>query len=88
METTKLSSKGQVVLPKSIREELDWPVGTDLLIERRDDSVMLRRKDSVKPTTIDEVAGCLKYEGPPISLKDMERAIDEEMRERWLRKIR
>ena len=57
METTRLSSKGQVVLPKSIREELDWPVGADLTVERCADSVVLRRKGTIKPTTIDEVIG-------------------------------
>lgn len=86
METTKLSSKGQVVLPKTIRDELAWPVGADLTVEREDDAVVLRRKDAIRPTTIEEVAGMLKYNGPPVTLEDMEKAIDDAMRERWRRK--
>ncbi len=85
---TRLSSKGQVVLPKALREELDWPTGTNLTIEMRDDSLVLRRKETVRPTTIEEVAGMLKYDGPPISLEDMERGMDEALRERWARKSR
>jgi AbrB family looped-hinge helix DNA binding protein len=88
METTRVSSKGQLVLPKSVREDYDWPAGTDLTIERGPGYVTLRRKDTIRPTTIDEVAGCLKYDGPPISPEDMERAIDEELAERWRRKSR
>ena len=85
---TKVSSKGQVVLPKSLREELDWSAGTDLTIERREDGVLLRRKDGIKPRTIGEVAGMLKYDGPPVGLKDMDRGIDRALRQRWQRKSR
>lgn len=88
MGITRVSSKGQVVLPKSLREDFGWSAGTALAIERGADFVTLRRKDDVRPTTIDEVAGCLKYNGPPVSLEDMERGIDEALRKRWLRKSR
>jgi AbrB family looped-hinge helix DNA binding protein len=88
METTKISSKGQVVLPKALRDDYDWPAGTDLMIERRPDYITLRRIASVPATTVDEVSGMLKYDGPPISLEDMERGIDAALRERWLRKSR
>jgi len=88
METTRVSSKGQVVLPKSVREDYGWSAGTDLAIERGNDSVTLRRNNSIPVTTVEEVAGCLKYDGPPISLEDMERGIDEALRERWRRKSR
>ena len=85
---TRVSSKGQVVLPKSLREELDWPAGTELSIEKRDGAVVLRRMSTIRPTTLDEVAGMLKYGGPPVLLEDMERAIDAELAERWQRKNR
>lgn len=85
MATTRLSSKGQVVLPKSVREGLDWPAGTDLTIERRDDSVVLRRKDTIRPTTIDEVAGMFKA-NRRITDEEIKRAIEDELRDRWRRK--
>jgi AbrB family looped-hinge helix DNA binding protein len=88
METTKLSSKGQVVLPKPIRDALNWRAGTDLTVEKGDDFVVLRRSRAFPLRTVKEVAGCLKYDGPPVLVSDMENAIDEEMRERWRRKSR
>ncbi|MCW5696812.1 MAG: AbrB/MazE/SpoVT family DNA-binding domain-containing protein [Bauldia sp.] len=88
METTKVSSKGQVVLPKSVRDALDWPPGTNLSVEVKGHSVLLRPARTIRPTTIDEVAGSIKYDGPPITLEDMDRAVLEEARARWERKNR
>ena len=42
METTRLSSKGQLVLPKSIRDADNWSEGTEFLVERVADGVLLR----------------------------------------------
>ena len=33
MDTTKLSSKGQVVLPKSVRDQHGWGEGTEFVVE-------------------------------------------------------
>jgi len=86
MATTKISSKGQVVLPKSLRDEMAWPVGTDLIVERDRNRLVLRRNLSVPETTVDQVAGMLKYDGPPVSIEDMQASIDRELRARWRRK--
>jgi AbrB family looped-hinge helix DNA binding protein len=88
METGKLSSKGQVVVPKTIRDALGWRPGLDLSIEKGNDCVVIRRRRSVPTRTVEEVAGCLKYDGPRVSLEDMDRAIEAELRERWRRKSR
>ncbi len=88
METTKLSSKGQIVLPKAVRDALEWPAGANLSVERRGDKIVLKRMPDFPARTVEEVAGCLKYDGPPISLADMEKAIDDEMQARWRRKGR
>ena len=82
---TKLSSKGQVVLPKAIREALNWPPGADLTVEQGEDCVVLRRKPSYPPTTIDEVSGMFKFDRP-ITDKMIEAAIESEVRRRWRRK--
>ena len=88
MQTTRVSSKGQVVLPKAVRAALDWNPGQELTIERREDGILLRPRQLRATRTAAEVAGILKYAGPPVSLEDMERAIEEEMQERWRRKNR
>jgi hypothetical protein len=48
----------------------------------------LLRAPTVPKRTVDEVAGSLKYDGPPVTVADMERTIDDALRERWHRKSR
>ena len=38
---TKISTKGQVVLPKAIRDRRRWKAGTLLTVEERPDGVLL-----------------------------------------------
>jgi len=42
-EVTKISSKGQVVIPSDIREELGLDIGTTVAIERVNGYVLLRK---------------------------------------------
>ncbi len=42
-EVSKVSSKGQVVIPKAARVELDWRPGDRVTVEVRGDSVVLRK---------------------------------------------
>lgn len=86
MQTTRLSSKGQIIIPKDVREEMGWRKGDELVVERRDDGVLLRRKKPFKTTTLDEVIGCAGYTGPPKTIEDMAAGIDAAMKERWERK--
>lgn len=90
MDRTKVSSKGQVVIPKPIREEHGWAEGTELEIERTPAGALLRsaRTQPFARKPLDEVAGSLKklYAVPAKSLDDMQKGIDEAMRERWERK--
>jgi AbrB family looped-hinge helix DNA binding protein len=82
----KLSSKGQIVLPKAIRDAHGWGEGTELELVDDDEGVRIR-PSSLRPSRrayeIDEVAGMIKYDGPPVSIEDMDRAIVEEARRRW-----
>ncbi|KYH32674.1 AbrB/MazE/SpoVT family DNA-binding domain-containing protein [Neomoorella mulderi] len=43
VEITKLSSRGQVVIPKEIRQELGWETGDHVAVEVQGDMVILRR---------------------------------------------
>jgi AbrB family looped-hinge helix DNA binding protein len=71
METTKLSSKGQVVLPKSVRDAHGWGPGTEFVIESTPDGVRLRAKVPFARTQLDHVFGSVRYAGPVKSLDDM-----------------
>ena len=85
--TTRLSTKGQMILPKAIRERRKWGVGTELSVEDTPDGVLIRAavtKPIFPPTRIEDVAGCLKpfYNGPRLTLEDMDRAITEAVKRR------
>lgn len=85
METTKLSTKGQLVLPKAIRDSLAWKAGTELTVEETTGGVLLRPKRRVPRKTLDEVFGMLKWKGKPATLKDMDDAIAKAVIERYER---
>jgi len=75
MRSTTVSSKGQIVIPKELRDSHGWAEGTVLEIEDQGDVVILRPALRARRTTIDELVGCTGYKGPRKSLKDMEIAI-------------
>jgi AbrB family looped-hinge helix DNA binding protein len=54
-----MTSKGQVVIPKLVREQLRWTAGTQLAVEiMGDGAVRLTPFEAVDP--IDTLYGCLK----------------------------
>jgi AbrB family looped-hinge helix DNA binding protein len=83
MAKTRLSSKGQVIIPKAVRDRHGWRPGLELEVADRGDAVVLRPTKPYTPTTIDEVYGCLKYDGPPITIEEMDEAIEREARRMW-----
>ena len=80
--TTVVSTKGQVILPKAIRDHHQWRAGTRLTVEETADGVLLRAAPLFAPTRIEDVAGMLAYDGPPKSLADMDAAITAEAKRR------
>lgn len=75
MTTTTLSTKGQIIIPKEIRERRGWSAGLALEVVERGDSVILRPARELRRTTVDDILGCLPYEGRPKSLGEMEAGI-------------
>lgn len=82
METTKLSSKGQIILPKSVRDARHWKPGTEFAVEEKKEGVLLRPLKPFPPTKLEDVYGCLKYTGKPKTLKEMDEAIAKEVKRR------
>ena len=80
--TTTVSTKGQVVLPKSVRQRRDWEAGTRLLIEETAEGVLLKRAPAFAATRPDEVFGQLPHQGAPKSLEEMDAAVMAEARRR------
>jgi AbrB family looped-hinge helix DNA binding protein len=83
MAKTRLSSKGQVIIPKAVRERQGWRPGTELEVEDRGDVVVLRRAKLFPETTFEEVRGCLKYHGPARTVEEMDEGIAETVRQMW-----
>jgi AbrB family looped-hinge helix DNA binding protein len=75
--TTQLSSKGQLVIPKEVRDRLGWKPGTELNLETQGQSVILRPVYELPETSFEDLIGCVPYDGPPVSLAEMEEAIAE-----------
>jgi AbrB family looped-hinge helix DNA binding protein len=88
VETTRLSSKGQIIIPKSVRDAHGWTSGTEFAVEVTGEGILLRPKPAFEPTSLDAVAGCLEYAGPSLTVDDMARSIDEVLRETWARKFK
>ena len=82
MDTTRLSSKGQLVLPKAIRDADDWGEGTEFTVERVADGVLLRPVRPVPTTRLEDVLGSAHYHGRAQSIGDMERAIQQGVKAR------
>ncbi len=60
MDITTLSSKGQVNIPKSVRDELQWAPGTVFRVVARDGGVLLTPEPLFAATQPAQAAGCLK----------------------------
>jgi AbrB family looped-hinge helix DNA binding protein len=54
--TTTVSSKGQVILPKAIRDRRNWQAGTCLVVEDTPDGVLLKATPPFAPTRPEDVA--------------------------------
>lgn len=78
METVALSSKGQFVLPKAIRDLHHWDAGTRFVVIDRGNEVVLKPAAPFAPTEFESV-DCRPF-GPVkrLSLSDMDRAIAAE----------
>jgi AbrB family looped-hinge helix DNA binding protein len=88
METTKLSSKGQVVLPKSVREEHGWAPGTEFEVESTPGGVQLRARTPFPRTGIGQVFGSVPYTGPMKTLDEMDEGVRAAVARRARRSVR
>lgn len=89
---TRLSAKGQVVIPKGVRERLGWADGAELRIVEHAGSVTLEPVPSQKSgRTTEEILAAIdarrSYRGPPLSIEDMDRGVREAVARRYLTKM-
>ena len=83
INTTVVSTKGQVILPKAIRDLLHWDAGTRLAVQHTASGVLLTPiAAAFAPTSTAEVFGCLSYKGKTKSIEQMDAAVAKEARRR------
>ena len=74
--TITLSSKGQVVIPKKIRDELHWEAGTRLTLISSATGVTIKAIPGGTGRRLEDLIGMLKHDGPPLSTDDLCRPVD------------
>lgn len=82
METTRLSTKGQIILPKSIRTSRAWGPGTEFVVEETRDGVLLRPAARFPKTALVDVAGSLRSKRKAPSRAQINGAIAREVQRR------
>jgi AbrB family looped-hinge helix DNA binding protein len=78
----RVSTKGQVILPKALRERLRWGPGTRLTMEPVKDGVLLRAAPLFAATRPEDVFGCLGHSGPAHTVEEMNAAVLAEAKRR------
>ena len=74
--TITLSSKGQVVIPKEIRDELHWQAGTQLALVSSASGVTLKALPTKSGRKLEDLFGMLKHDGPPLSTAELCAPVD------------
>lgn len=85
MEKVRLSSKGQVILPKSVRSARGWQPGMEFVVEEVAEGVLLKPLKPFESTRLEDIIGCAGYKGPAKTLEEMEQAIEQGVKERHAR---
>lgn len=88
METTKLSSKGQVVLPKSVREQHGWAPGTEFVVESTPDGVRLRARTQFPQTELGQVFGSVPHAGPAKTIEEMDAGVRTAVARQYRRAVK
>ena len=83
METTKLSSKGQVIIPKAFRSTHRWEPGLELMVIDTGDGLLLKPKAPFAPSDLAEVSGMFKGKVAPKTDEQIEAALTRDVRSKW-----
>lgn len=59
MDITRLSSKGQIIIPQAIRTAHKWLPGLEFCVIETEEGILLTPVNPFKPTSIDSFVGPL-----------------------------
>ncbi|MDO8318630.1 AbrB/MazE/SpoVT family DNA-binding domain-containing protein [Rhodoferax sp.] len=89
MQLTLLSSKGQVIIPKAIREARHWHAGTRLEVKETAEGLLLKpvqvHQKAPLPQGLAAIRNRIAYNGPIRSVEDMTDALLKEAQRRGSR---
>ena len=79
---TRVSAKGQIVIPKNVRDRLHWTQGQALDVIETPQGVLLQAPETGKSgKSFEEITARIrariKYDGPPVSIEEMNQSIEE-----------
>ena len=72
MQRSKIGARGQITIPKKIRETLQIQPGDIVCYLVEQDGVRIKKMGSIK-----DIKAMVEYDGPPVSIDDMDDAILE-----------
>ncbi len=84
MSTITMTSKGQVTLPAATRAKLRLVAGTKMVVSENERGEIILRP---KRGDIRALKGIVKYDGPPVSIEDMNKAVRDAAAESYIRSI-
>jgi AbrB family looped-hinge helix DNA binding protein len=84
---TRVSTKGQVVLPKAIRDKRGFGPGAELIVEDRPEGVLLRPSPKPGATRYEDVRGSLGPVDRTVSIEEMHQALLDEAARRYRRAV-
>jgi AbrB family looped-hinge helix DNA binding protein len=82
---TRMSAKGQIVIPKAVRDRLQWREGADLEVVERADGVFLRSPVPKRERiSIEEFRKRVPpHDGPTLTLEEIDAAVAMGMAEHF-----
>ncbi len=90
---TRISSKGQVVIPLAVRKDMKLPVGAEFEVVRQNEDILLRRDRKKEGTSMDELMARLaeirKTLGPlpKFTIEEISSVPEDALREHYLKQF-
>jgi AbrB family looped-hinge helix DNA binding protein len=84
METTRISSKGQVIIPKAFRSAHRWEAGLVLTVIDTGDGLLLKPRAPFAPSELANVVGMFKGKVAAKTDAAIASALIQDVRRKWL----
>lgn len=84
-EHIRITPQGEAIIPKDVCEKLDWLPGTEMEIRTGGGEVIVGLREEPREwISLEEFRRRVPpHDGPPVTLEQMEEAIDRALVERW-----